>query len=73
MRISISDSLEAIYRLMLAGVALKAYEQIGKTRLLKELGEQNVFPTGPCLFEPVLRALRAANAWLAQQQSAAPG
>jgi sulfate permease, SulP family len=59
-------------RLMLAGVAPKAYEQISKTGLLKVLGEQNVFPAGSCLFEPMLRALRAAKAYPAEQQSAAP-
>ncbi len=59
-------------RLMLTGVSTTAYKQLEKTGLVKLLGTDNVYPAGPRLFEPTLRALRVARAWLNEPVPAAP-
>lgn len=58
-------------RLMLAGVDSHVYNQLEKTGTLGVLGADNIFPAGERLFEPGLKALRAARTWLATQQQAA--
>ena len=53
--------------LMLVGLNERVLEQLDKTDLLKEIGEENVFMAEPQFAASLNKALVAANQWLEQR------
>ncbi len=53
--------------LMLVGLNQRVLEQLDKTDLLKEIGEENVFMAEPQFAASLNKALVAANHWLEQR------
>lgn len=51
--------------LMLIGVDASTHDQLAKTGVLQQIGEENVFPATPQLGEAMNNAVDAAEAWLA--------
>lgn len=60
-------------RLMLVGVSERVLWQLERTRLLRRLGPENVFPATPVIGEPLIEAYRTARAWLDGEEAEAAG
>jgi SulP family sulfate permease len=57
-------------KLMLVAVDAKMYDQLVRTGLLKEIGEQNVYLATPRLGEALNDAMTAAQIWISQRNRA---
>ena len=51
-------------RLMLAEVSDGVLEQLERTEILKQLGEENIFPETPRVYYATRQAIRAGESWL---------
>ena len=60
-------------KLMLVGVDPVVRDQLAKTGVLKDIGEENVFVATPQLGAALNQAVAAATAWLAQSPRSASG
>jgi SulP family sulfate permease len=56
-------------KLMLVGVSQPVYEQLRRTGMLAELGEENVYLATQVLGEAAQQGLRDAQAWLLETES----
>ena len=67
-----SESLRAhASKLMLVGVEPSVRDQLDKTGVLQELGEENLFMATPQLGAGLNQAVAAAEAWLRQSSGSA--
>ena len=54
--------------LLLSGISEDVYKQLVRTRALNKIGKENIFLATPQLGQALNQALRAARAWLAEQE-----